>query len=84
MGRRRLVGEKNFTAPSQGGEEQEEETVDDLQRDLSSMYSSYICQMPSLPLAIAHSGLSSNYLVIYFISFKGYRPMLEVFKEVFS
>jgi hypothetical protein len=28
MGRRRLVGEKIFTAPSQGGEEYEEETED--------------------------------------------------------
>jgi hypothetical protein len=28
MGRRRLVGEKIFTAPNQGGEEQEEETED--------------------------------------------------------
>jgi hypothetical protein len=28
MGRRRLVGEKIFTAPSQGGDEQEEETED--------------------------------------------------------
>jgi hypothetical protein len=28
MGWRRLVGEKIFTAPSQGGEEQEEDTED--------------------------------------------------------
>jgi hypothetical protein len=33
MGRRRLVGEKIFTAPSQGGEEQEEETEDAAQSD---------------------------------------------------
>jgi hypothetical protein len=29
MGRRRLVGEKIFTAPSQGGEEYEKETEDE-------------------------------------------------------